>query len=134
MNQHLARLISDYQDSVRIAVALMQESGIPLPATNTEWVGTVIPQRGKLKDGTPYFKHGYGCAVELPGGPVDFDFGERGEIDGFDAWRLAGFAGNRLLQYGFPSEVELKACFNAEVVAGTLVYSGYSLHYVADAD
>ena len=27
-------------DRVRVAVALMQASGIPLPATNTDWIGT----------------------------------------------------------------------------------------------
>ena len=36
MNQSLARLIADYQDRVRLAVALMQASGIPLPATNID--------------------------------------------------------------------------------------------------
>ena len=64
---------------------------------------------------------------------VDFDFGEHGEIDGFDAWRLVGFAGSRLSEYGFPSEASLNECFKAEVAAGSLVYSGYILHYIADA-
>lgn len=133
MNQKLARLIADYQASVREAVRLMQQSGIPLPATNNDWVGTDIPQRGALANGVPYFKHGYGCAVSLPGGAVDFDFGENGEIDGFDAWRLAGFAGARLPEYGFESEAALRACLNAEVAAGSLVYSGYILHYISGA-
>lgn len=133
MNNNLARLISDYQTSVRAAVELMRQSGIQLPATNVDWAATDIPQRGELKGGNPYFKHGYGCAVRLPGGAVDFDFGEQGEIDGFDAWRLAGFAGSRLSEYGFVSEAALNECFKAEVAVGSLVYSGYILHYIAHA-
>jgi hypothetical protein len=133
MHTNLASLISDYQAGVRAAVALMQESGIPIPGSNTEWAGTDIPQRGELKGGIPYFKHGYGCRVKLPSGAVDFDFGEHGEIDGFDAWRLVSFAGTKLSDYGFSSEDALKDSFEAEVAAGSLVYSGYILYYIANA-
>ena len=132
MNNPLAFLISDYQASVASAVDLMQRSGIPRPPTNTDWVGTDIPQRGELEGAVRYFKHGYGCAVHLPTGTVDFDFGAQGEIGGFDAWRLASFAGDRLSAYGFVDEAALTECFKAEVAAGSLVYSGYILYYVAD--
>jgi len=133
MNNQLANLICDYQASVGAAVDMMQRSGIPRPPTNTDWVGTDIPQHGELEGGIRYFKHGYGCAISLPTGAVDFDFGEHGEIDGFDAWRLASFAGAKLSEYGFADEDALNECFKAEVAAGSLVYSGYILYYLADA-
>ena len=132
MNNQLAILIRDYQASVGAAVDLMQRSGIPRPLSNTDWVGADIPQRGELEGGVRYFKHGYGCAVSLPSGTVDFDFGDRGEIDGFDAWRLAGFAGDKLPDYGFTDENAIKECIKEEVAAGALVYSGYILYYLAD--
>ena len=44
---------------------------------------------------------------------MDFDFGEHGQIDGFDAWRLARFAGSRLREYGFADLAVLNECFNA---------------------
>ena len=131
MNPHLAHLVSDYQASIRTAVELMQQSAIPLPASNTDWVGTDIPDQGELAGGIRYFKHGYGCAVRLPTGVVDFDFGERGEIDGITLSRLTSFAGARLPEYGFANEEQLKQCFDHEVAAGSLVYSGYILYYVA---
>jgi len=133
MNKHLANLISEYQASVRVATSLMHESGIPLPASRNDWVATNIPRRGELNGAIPYFKHGYGCKVGLPTGAVDFDFGLNGEIDGFDAWRLAGFASSRLSEYGFSSEGALNEYFKAEAAAGSLVYSGYLLYYIADA-
>lgn len=132
MNHQLAILISDYQESVAAAVDLMQRSGIPRPLTNTDWVFNDIPQRGELEGGVRYFKHGYGCAVSLPNGTVDFDFGAQGEIGGFDAWRLAGFAGDKLSEYGFADEYAIAACIEAGVAAGSLMYSGYILYYVAD--
>ncbi|MEX0161698.1 hypothetical protein MRBLPD1_000152 [Pseudomonas brassicacearum] len=131
MNNQLINLISDYQSSVRTAVELMQQSGIPLPLSCTDWLETDIPQQGELEGGIRYFKHGYGCAVSLPTGKVDFDFGEQGEIGGFDIWRLAGFAGTRLTEYGFDTEDALKGSFQAAVKAGSLVYSGYILYYIA---
>ncbi|WP_377707742.1 DUF6896 domain-containing protein [Pseudomonas protegens] len=131
MNPHLAHLVSDYQASIRTAVELMQQSAIPLPASNADWVGTDIPDQGELAGGIRYFKHGYGCAVHLPTATVSFDFGEQGEIDGVTLSRLAGFAENRLVEYGFTDEDELKHCFDNEVAAGSLVYSGYILYYVA---
>ncbi|WP_095100872.1 hypothetical protein [Pseudomonas sp. Irchel 3A5] len=130
MNSQLARLIANYQTSVRTSVELMQVSGIARPATSMDWVANDIPQRGELSGGVKYFKHGYGCAVHLPSGTVDFDFGPHGEIDGFDAWRLIGFADEKLTDYGFADEETLKACFAAEVAAGALEYSGYILYYL----
>ncbi|RXU65832.1 hypothetical protein CW358_16645 [Pseudomonas protegens] len=133
MNPRLAQLVCDYQASVRCAVELMQQCAIPLPASNSDWAGLDIPEQGQLTGGVRYFKHGYGCAVHLPTATVSFDFGEQGEIDGVTLSRLAGFAENRLAQYGFTDEDELKQCFDQEVAAGSLVYSGYILYYLATA-
>jgi len=133
MDQRLATLIADYLASVSLALRLLQEAGIALPRSNTEWACNGIAQTGILPGGTKYFKHGYSCAVHLEGGTVDFDFGEKGETNGFDAWRLSAFAADTLGQYGFHSEKELLACFKAEVATGTLVYSGYILHYLRHA-
>lgn len=130
MNPGLAKLVTDYQRAVHQAVALLEQSAIARPASNREWAFLDIPHRGTLKDGVHYFKHGYGCAVHLPDGTVDFDFGAKGEIDGFDFWRLAGFAEAKLPDYGFADEDALKECFNQEVEAGTLRYSGYILYYL----
>lgn len=133
MNTGLARLIADYKTTVFEAVTLLKKSGIPLPSTNTEWTGFDIPARGTLEGGVPYFKHGYGCAVRLPSGSVDFDFGANGEIDGFDSWRLLSFAGEKLSEYGFADDAAMQACFKSEFAAGSLIFSGYILYYVAES-
>ena len=93
MDHRLAKLIADYIASVSEAVKLLESAGFERPKSNTEWACNEIPQIGVLPGGIKYFKHGYGCAVHLDSGGVDFDFGENGEINGFDIWRLSGFAG-----------------------------------------
>lgn len=133
MNNQLARLITDYQTSVRTAVVLMHRSGIPMPFSSASWIEADIPHRGKLEGGVEYFKHGAGCEVSLETGKVDFDFGDQGEIGGFDVWRLIRFAGSRLSDYGFESAEAVKQCFEAAVTSATLIYSGYCLYYVANA-
>jgi len=98
-----------------------------------DWVETDIPSRGELEGGIGYFKHGYGCAVSLPAGKVDFDFGEKGEIDGFDLWRLSCFAETKLSEYGFDTKDALEESFEAAVDSGSLIHSGYTLYYVTDS-
>ena len=133
MNQGLSKLIHHYQLAVKQAVELMMQSGIPKPARPTAWVETDISQHGKLLGGISYFKHGYGCAVNLPSGKVDFDFGDEGQIDGFDIWRLTGFAKGRLSEYGFSTENEVKVAFEDAIKSGSILQSNYILCYVADS-
>jgi hypothetical protein len=118
---------------VRTAVEIMQRSGVPLPVTCHDWTETDIPARGELDGGIGYFKHGFGCEANLPTGPVDFDFGRIGEIDGFDLWRLVKFAGPNLVDYGFESSDAVEKSFDAEVKSGSLVSSPYLLYYIADS-
>lgn len=130
MDQRLASIIAEYIAAVSSAVNLLEQGGIARPASDLAWACNGIPQRGVLPGGVKYSKHGYGCRVDLETGPVDFDFGRKGQINGFDAWRLADFVQDRMERYGFSSEEELLRCFDAEVASGSFLYSGYTLHYV----
>ncbi|CAM4404197.1 Uncharacterised protein [Bordetella pseudohinzii] len=131
MDKNLTDLIRDYQASVRTAVEIMHKSGIPLPATCSEWIETDVPGSGELEGSIRYLKHGYGCKVWLPSGSIDFDFGRFGEINGFDEWRLISFAGSRMAEYGFETLDAFKESFKTAVQSGSVVYSGYILYYVA---
>ncbi|WP_081651282.1 hypothetical protein [Cupriavidus sp. WS] len=131
MNKHLAHLIRDYQAKVHEALVLMQRSGIRMPTSNRRWIESDIPLKGLLDSDITYVKHGAGCMVYLPDGKVDFDFGNLGEIDGFDLWRLSLFASEKLSTYGFESQNDLQMCFETAVSEGHLVRSDDSLFYVA---
>lgn len=129
MDPRLARLIESYRMAVVKAVTLLERAGIPRPSSNHAWTRMDVPGRGELGRGYRYFKHGYGCAVRGPEWSIDFDFGDRGQIDGFDAWRLYRFAEKKLRQYGFDSQEDFERAFEEAKAAGDLLYSGYILYY-----
>lgn len=134
MDDRLRPLIDDYKATVARAVAALEATGIPRPSSTTEWVGYDVPGRGELAGGGDYFIHGFGCAVRLPDKSVDFDFGDDGQIDGFDWSRLLSFAGSKLTKrYGIRDEIELRALIDDAHASGDLVHSGYILSYTRDS-
>ena len=133
MDPRLQLLIDDYKAAVERAVESLEATGIPRPASTTEWVGYDVPGRGELNGGGKYFIHGFGCAVRLPDLFVDFDFGDDGQIDGFDWYRLSTFAGSRLLTcYDIEDEASLRSLFDAASRDGELLHSGYILWYTSN--
>lgn len=107
INDGLRRLISDYQNATIDALILLQRAQIRMPTSVSDWMDMDIPPTGRLDEEVTYCKHGAGCEVAYPGTVVDFDFGKRGEVGLFDAWRLANFAAGRLKEYDFETGDEL---------------------------
>lgn len=129
MHPALARLLHDYRAAVQQALGLMEKSGIALPASNQEWLASPVPEHGLLQGDIRYFKHGYGCSVQLPEGTVDFDFGAEGQTNGVSPGALLHYAGVKLSTYGFDSEADFMACFEQALAQGELHDSGYLLYY-----
>jgi len=133
MDPRLQRLIDDYKATVVRAVEALEATGIPRPTSTTEWTAYDVPGRGELNGGGKYFIHGFGCVVWLPDLVVDFDFGDDGQIDGFDWSRLLMFAGSRLrTYYDIEDEASLRLLFDAACRDGELLHSGYILWYTAN--
>lgn len=100
MNPTLAVLIEEFRDAQDIGVAtLLNDLKIPQPRSGIGWVH-FCEARGlyetKILHGVGVNAHGYG--IELKIGPltIDFDWGAKGEPDGFDGWRLYNFAMDNL--------------------------------------
>ena len=132
--ERLIQLIHEYQSRVREAVELFEHhKGLKRPQHPLEWQSSGISQEGFVDPGEQiaYFFHGYGCCVRLPSGKVDWDFGEEGQIDGFDVWRLYDF-----VKYGtqnfpeFMDEEVLKAVFAEAEWEGLFHKSDYILSYL----
>ena len=131
MSERLRFLIDEFLTTVAQAIALMEQSGIERPPTRIEWALRGIPYKGVLQGGYPYRRHGVGCFVRLEATEVDFDFGERGEINGFDAWRLRGFARDQLTRFRYQSEAEIEEDFLRAAASGEILDSGSGLYYLA---
>jgi hypothetical protein len=56
-----------------------------------DWRSSGIPIRGDFDDGWSYAFHGSGCIITSPDMEVDFEFDGKGQVGGFDLWRLWSF-------------------------------------------
>lgn len=129
MDSRLVILITSYQEAVAECVQALVDSGATLPTRDYEWPPEGLAAGGKLLDGRDYFCHGFGGAVRLRNGRiVDFDFGENGEIDGFDKSRLLKFVGTTSQEFGFESCDEIDVSF--EAAKSEFTFSGYILYYL----
>ena len=131
MNQDLEKVITSYQSVVadlfpRVANFL----DVKLPITNRQWTGIKAEQRGITDDGIKYFIHGYGIAMNDGNMAVDFDLGDKGQINGFDSWRLWGFIERNNIETNIKSEDELKNLIKEAEKNKELSYSGYILYYI----
>lgn len=132
MNEKLIRLILDFQESVQEALKLMQRSGIKMPHNRNDWFKSDFSMIKELENGVKYRKHGAGCWVNLDTGAVDFDFGEKGEIGGFNTWWLVLFAGKRLINYGFKDQKEVAESLSKALDSKKLIATDHDLYYIAN--
>src|SRR5688572_7383900 len=95
MNPTLARIIAAFRAAQDRAVATLTHTfQIPLPASNVDWLR--VCSEGELHkrkewNGIGIYTHGYGIELTYPDLSIDFDWGDRGDADGFDSWRLWNF-------------------------------------------
>jgi hypothetical protein len=99
MNPVLAEMIGQFRSAQDRGVAVISEVlgpalGVRLPGSNLEWV-IICGDCGLSKrlevNGIGVYAHGYGIELILDDVTIDFDWGDSGEPDGFDAWRLWNF-------------------------------------------
>lgn len=95
MNPALESLIAHFRAAQDLGVAtLTQKLLIPSPATDRDWPFICIEykiNRRCDRDGVGIYSHGYGIELKIEDLTIDFDWGNEGEADGFDAWRLYNF-------------------------------------------
>lgn len=135
MHPVLADLVIQFREAQDRGVAFVARVlgptlGVQLPSSNREWV-TICGETGlynvRWVNGAEVYSHGYGIELIFDGLTIDFDWGDAGEPDGFDAWRLWHFA--RVNRLPGPSasysQVESwlgEAHGNGELTRGRLLY------------
>ena len=129
MHREFQSLIADFLATVaRRFAQLQREVGVAVPASSTGWATNGL-KKGMLSDGAIYSKHGLGCLIESQEDGVDFVFGDHGEIDGFDAWRLLQFAEISKGRHAVGDETKIQSLLDAAVIAGEIEKRG-SLYYL----
>jgi hypothetical protein len=130
MNRRFDHLVNEYLNGVVSAVALLSRSGIPIPHIKESWVRAGFPKVGVLDGGVAYFKHGVGCEVALNSGVVDFDFGDNGEIDDIELFRLVKFSKENLSKYGYAKKSEIEEDFKNAVDSGFLTCFKFNTYHL----
>ena len=130
MDARLHKLIIAYQEKVSSALRLLRKKGIPMPFTYGDWINYELPKLSLPHDDFTIKKHGRGCTVHCAFETVDFDFGDQGEIDGFDLYRLISVGKDNLEKFGFSSTTEIQELFHSSIASNEIVYSGNILYYL----
>ena len=131
MNPQLDGLIQRFRDAQDAGVrALTEQLRVPKPASNMEWpvvcIDHKIDRRCRLND-IDVYTHGYGVELNIGDLTIDFDWGENGEPDGFDAWRLYNFTFDNGGSDSYTHD-KIQEWIDAAVAAGELTKSGF-LYY-----
>ena len=133
MQSSLLVLIQRFRDVQDRGVAFIVEVlgptlGIRLPRTPREWVahcGETGLYNVRWVNGVEVYSHGYGIELIFAGLTIDFDWGECGEPDGFDVWRLYNFARHNSCGPRCPEYAEVAAWVEEAESAGELVRDRY---------
>lgn len=116
-----------------VADVLGPTLGVRLPGSDREWV-KICGQTGlcfvQWVNGVEVYSHGYGIELTFPDLNIDWDWGEHGEPDGFDVWRLHWFARSNAGRRPYPSYAVVSDWMKAALAAGELYRPGeYGLYY-----
>ena len=131
MNAELHRIIVQYQDTVKkLFPRVAAHLNVQLPITDRQWAVINAKQRGETPDGIKYFKHGYGIRMYDGNVEVDFDLGDKSQIDGFDAGRLSDFVEMNHIETSLKTWDAIGAAIKEAESAGELIFSGYLLYYI----
>jgi hypothetical protein len=130
MNQTLNELIDRFRAAQDIGVETLKKWKLPQPSANREWPFICIESKINHQteiDGIGVYSHGYGIKLTIGTLTIDFDWGDNGEPDGFDAWRLYVFALNNFDKMTVSHE-SIQVWLDDSLAAGELTKSG-SLYF-----
>ena len=136
MHPDLANLIGKFRAAQDRAVAFIAGTlrdvlGVRLPISNREWVA-ICGETGlhgvRRVNGVEVYCHGYGIELTFPDLSIDFDWGDHGEPDGFDWWRLHFFSYFNPKVVPFAARDDVRGWLEGAEAAGELT-SDDSLYY-----
>lgn len=107
--------------------------GMESPMTNTQWISWNHKQyekdQFKNEQGIKIYAHGFGLSYQDAEIYIDFDFGEHGEINGFDVHRLWDFIEENKINTLFRHVHQIEKVLSFEMAHEKLIFSGYINYY-----
>jgi hypothetical protein len=129
MHSALVNLIERFREAqdrgVEFIVGVLGPAlGVRLPINPYDWIkicGETGLYNVRWINSVEVYTHGYGIELVIDGLNIDFDWGELGELDGFDVWRLWNFARHNPSLVPCPTYAEVRAWVEEAVASGELV-------------
>jgi len=136
MNQELVNLIGKFNTAQVKAVDILENKfNCPRPSSTDDYIVRCVPIIRNANYESYGYKirpHGIGMEIYIEGEIVDFDFGQNGEFNGFDAWRLMEFVNNNKISTSLDAEEKIETAINEALVSGEIVKGDGmgNVHYV----
>lgn len=136
MEHELIQLIRLFNIAQQQAVEVLEsEFGCRRPESQSDFIVRCVPAIREANYSAPGYKirpHGIGMEVTGKGLSIDFDFGEKGQFNGFDAYRLHNFAYRNKLKIAVIKEAEIEASLRKSIENGVVVKGNGmgSVHYL----
>jgi hypothetical protein len=110
---------------------LEKDLNLKLPITNNEWVVFRMENKQAIEEYSinQIFPHGYGLSIKTDDFIIDFDFGENGEINGFDTGRLIDFITRNKIKCSLNQKI-IERIITDQIDKKKIKYSGYINHYL----
>jgi hypothetical protein len=136
MHERLRNLIERFREAQDNAVSFYVNSlcpalGLRLPTSGGDWMnlcGEFSLQQIRSFNGVALGPHGYGIEFTFPTWSIDMDWGENGEPDGFDTWRLHLFDRLNPTELPTPSVQEVRGWLEHAFDRGLLIRDSH-LYY-----
>ena len=137
MDRDLQDLIKKFNDAQEFAVNILEtEFYCPRPESAMDFITRckqAISDKSYQSDSYKIRPHGKGMEFGHCNLKIDFDFGENGEITGFDSWRLFNFVMQNKIKPALNTEWKIKTAV-AQAIYDGLIYKGNGMdgnHYVS---
>jgi hypothetical protein len=131
MHETLRNLIDEFRTAQDVGVCvLVNDLKIPRPKSGLDWHDYCCRHglfQVRLIDEVGFYAHGYGVELKIRGLIIDFDWGDNGEADGFDVWRLYNFAVENHSSFS-ASFAAIESWMATSLQNGELVKEGYTYY------
>jgi len=136
MNKELSRIINLFNDAQKEAVYILESQfGCSKPTSSMDFTTrckSAIRNQNYESGEYKIRPHGIGMEININGTKIDFDFGENGEFNGFDSWRLFNFIETNKIKSTISTEEEMKELLENAISNGYIVkgVGMGNVHYV----
>jgi hypothetical protein len=138
MDPELERIIGMFNAAQLKAVEILEAAfNCPRPTTSDDFIFRCVPvirASNYEAGGYKIRPHGIGMEINIDGTKIDFDFGQNGQFNGFDSWRLYEFVQKNRIKSLIRCEEEMDKLVKSAVAGGYIVKgSGMGNVYYANS-